>query len=243
MLRNIRNMEKASVDRSVIAEGLENINGRMLLPLDFLKAAKVNPNFKDAIETAMVNSYATLPKLKGKTLFIVDVSGSMRCGISSNTNFDRLDCACAMAMLAANQCEEFKLVATAGNDYTRVCSSAQITNPEKGFRIIEQIKDKYSHLGGGGIFTRQCLEWCKSQLQLSLTEKIIRLLTACALTILLAFFFFLVVIFLSFAAVYALSLFVPLWASFLIVAGVQLLLFVVIYCKRHDGSRNDGTGH
>ena len=163
MLRNIRNMENAAVDRSVIVEGLEKLNGRMLLPLDFLKAAKINPNYKSAIETAMVNSYATLPKLKGKTLFIVDVSGSMRCNISSNTSFDRLDCACAMAMLAANQCEEFKLVATAGNDYTRVCSSAQITNPEKGFRIIEQIKDKYSHLGGGGIFTRQCLEWCKSQ--------------------------------------------------------------------------------
>lgn len=81
---------------------------------------------------------------------------------------------------------------------------------------------------------KEYLQLRKSLLQLSLTEKIIRLLTACALTILLAFFFFLVVIFLSFAAVYALSLFVPLWASFLIVAGVQLLLFVIIYCKRHS---------
>ena len=81
---------------------------------------------------------------------------------------------------------------------------------------------------------KEYLQLRKSLLQLSLTEKIIRLLTACALTILLAFFFFLVVIFLSFAAVYALSLFVPLWASFLIVAGVQLLMFVIIYCKRHS---------
>ena len=43
---------------------------------------------------------------------------------------------------------------------------------------------------------KEYLQLRKSLLQLSLTEKIIRLLTACALTILLAFFFFLVVIFL-----------------------------------------------
>lgn len=81
---------------------------------------------------------------------------------------------------------------------------------------------------------KEYLQLRKSLLQVSLMEKIVRLLTACALTILLVFFFFLIVIFLSFAAVYALSLFMPLWGSFLVVAGVQLLLFIIIYSKRHS---------
>ena len=28
---------------------------------------------------------------------------------------------------------------------------------------MKQIDDLYSELGGGGIFTRQCLEWCEKQ--------------------------------------------------------------------------------
>ncbi|MGM9713364.1 MAG: phage holin family protein [Prevotella sp.] len=81
---------------------------------------------------------------------------------------------------------------------------------------------------------KEYLQLRKSLLQVNLMEKIVRLLTACALTILLVFFFFLIVIFLSFAAVYALSLFMPLWGAFLVVAGVQLLFFIIIYLKRHS---------
>ena len=53
--------------------------------------------------------------------------------MSSKSDFTRYDAACAMAMLAVNQCEDYEIVTTAGN-----------------------------RIGGGGIFTRQCLNWCKS---------------------------------------------------------------------------------
>jgi len=165
MLRNIRNMSKAGVENELIMNGLENINGRMLLPLDYLKAAKMNRNYEDSIEQGMLRSYAKLPKLKGKTLFIVDVSGSMTYNISSNSDWTRLDAACAMAMLAANQCEDFRLVITAGNDGLRTGAHAEIKNPNKGFGISEQIKSESSKVGGGGIFTRQCLEWCKNKFE------------------------------------------------------------------------------
>ena len=57
--------------------GLKNLKSSMLLPLDFLKTARMNPEFERDIEDSMLASYANLPKLPGKTLFIVDVSGSM----------------------------------------------------------------------------------------------------------------------------------------------------------------------
>ena len=162
-LMNLRNMKAASVDKKFINESLENLNGTMLLPLDFLKAANYAPEFKSQISDAMVNSYKNLPKLPGRTLFIVDISGSMHSGISGKSEFNRMQVAEAMAMLAANQCEDFELVATAGDDWARKHKSERIAYPEKGFGVMTQINDLYSHLGGGGIFTRQCLEWCKDQ--------------------------------------------------------------------------------
>lgn len=173
MLRNLRNMVNASVDRRIIKKGLENLHSSMLLPLNFLTAAKEVPLFKRDIEDAMLESYKHLPKLSGKTLFIVDVSGSMTASISSKSKFRRLDVASAMAMLACNQCEDFELVCTAGSDYRRQHSSSVIEYPQKGFGLIDQIQEAYRKLGNGGIFTRQCLEWCKEKFKGEHFERII----------------------------------------------------------------------
>lgn len=163
MLRNIANMQKANVDKKVIKEGLNKLKSSMLLPLDFWKAARMNPTFDRDIEDAMLEAYKNLPKLPGRTLFIVDVSGSMGYLTSGNSTFNRMDQACAMAILAANQCEDFELVATAGDDYHRRQASEWIPYPRKGFALASQIMNTKGHIGGGGIFTRQCLEWCKKK--------------------------------------------------------------------------------
>lgn len=165
MLRNIANMRRANVDKKVINEGLEKLKSSMLMPLDFLKAFRMNPEFGRQIEDAMVNSYANLPKLKGKTLFIVDVSGSM--------GARGYDAACAMAMLAANQCEDYEIVCTAGNDYTHTGAHRHIPYPQKGFGIFEQIREANRNIGYGGIFTRQCLEWCNDKFKGQKFDRII----------------------------------------------------------------------
>jgi hypothetical protein len=164
MLRNIRNMREAGVERKVIEKGLDELKSSMLLPLNFLQAADNNPEFKRQIEDAMIGSYANLPKLQGRTLFIVDVSGSMNCRYSAKSNYNRIDAAAAMAMLAANQCEDFELVCTAGHDGRHTHKTEHIKYPAKGFDLIGQIREAYGRLGGGGIFTRQCLEWCRANL-------------------------------------------------------------------------------
>lgn len=163
MLRNIANMRKASVDKKTIELGLEKLKSSMLMPLDFLKANRMNPEFSRQIEDAMINSYANLPKLKGKTLFIVDVSGSMEASMSAKSDFSRYDAACAMAMLATNQCEDYEIVCTAGNDCSLTGAHEHIPYPQKGFGIFKQIHSTNRRIGGGGIFTRQCLEWCNDK--------------------------------------------------------------------------------
>ena len=173
MLRNIANMRRANVDKKVINEGLEKLKSSMLMPLDFLKAFRMNPEFGRQIEDAMINSYANLPKLKGKTLFIVDVSGSMGARMSEKSDFSRYDAACAMAMLAANQCEDYEIVCTAGNDYTHTGAHEHIPYPQKGFGIFEQIRETNKNIGIGGIFTRQCLEWCNDKFKGQKFDRII----------------------------------------------------------------------
>lgn len=173
MLRNIANMRRANVDKKVIDEGLEKLKSSMLMPLDFLKANRMNPEFSRQIEDAMLSSYAHLPKLKGKTLFIVDVSGSMNSPMSSKSDFNRYDAACAMAMLAVNQCEDYEIVCTAGNDYTHVGAHKHIPYPQKGFGIFQQIHATNKNIGGGGIFTRQCLEWCENRFRGQKFDRII----------------------------------------------------------------------
>lgn len=173
MLRNIANMQRAGVDRKIIQEGLANLSSSMLLPLDFWKAARMNPEFDRDIEDAMIGAYEHLPKLPGKTLFIVDVSGSMGSLTSGNSSFNRMDQACAMAILAANQCEDYELVATAGDDYKRLNASEWIEYPKRGFALAPQIMETRHRIGGGGIFTRQCLEWCKDKFKDKKFDRII----------------------------------------------------------------------
>lgn len=160
-LRNLRNMREAEVDRKVIRKGFETLKGQMLLPMNFLQAARINPDFKRDIENAMLASYANLPKLPGRTLFILDASGSMESRLSLKSAITRYDCACAMAMLAANQCEDIEIVVTAGDDYKRQHATVSITYPSRGFDLLDQISAAKKLVGHGGIFTRQCLEWCR----------------------------------------------------------------------------------
>lgn len=163
MLRNISNMTKAGVDPKIIKYGLENLKKGLLLPLNFYNAYRLHPEYAFQIEEAMRKSYENMPQLKGKTLFIVDVSGSMNSPLSRNSVLARQTVASVLALFASYQCENFTLVATAGDDYKGVGAHEHIVSPEKGFGLINQINHTRLRIGGGGIFTRQCLKWCEDK--------------------------------------------------------------------------------
>ena len=164
MLMNLRNMQSAGVPRPTIVKGLTELKGAMLLPLDFLKAMRESNGLDREIEDAMLKTYENMPKLPGKTLFIVDVSGSMGSLTSSGSSFTRLDQACSMAMLAANQCADFELVCTAGSDGELREEQMRILYPSKGFNLFKEIEASRKTVGGGGIFTYQCLEKLRKEL-------------------------------------------------------------------------------
>lgn len=171
-LRNIRNMKEASVSYKVLKQGFDNLSGNVLLPLNFYSAWKTNPEYSKEIEAAMLKAYSHLPKLPGHTVFVVDVSGSMHAPISSQSTFGRLEAAFALALLANEMSERISIYATAGSDYQRKHATERIAN-YRGFGLIDALQKARMTLGGGGIFTRQCLEFIKQDLKDEKPDRII----------------------------------------------------------------------
>lgn len=164
-LRNLRNMDEAGVSHDVIKFGFDTINTRWLLPLNYLSAAKFAPRWENEIETLMFKGFEQSPKLSGYTVFIVDVSGSTGDGrVSEKSDFTWLDGECALAMLGVGLCEKAVVYATAGNDNSGV-HSTMLLPVRKGFGLIDTIKDADNEVGCGGIFTRQAVDYVRTQEQ------------------------------------------------------------------------------
>lgn len=161
-LRNLRNMESAGVSPTVIHNGFANVNAKWLLPLNFLSAAKATPQWVREIESLMLRGLSSGPKLPGHTVLVADVSGSMSWKISEKSDFTRLDACLAMMILGAEMCESVSIYATAGDDHTRVHATQRVV-PHRGFALSGEITKCGRELGGGGIFTRQCLEYIRAQ--------------------------------------------------------------------------------
>ena len=99
MLRNLRNMQEAGVPDAVIKTGLAQMNTERVLPFRFISAAKYAPKFEAHLESAMFKCLSGHVKLPGKTVLLVDVSGSMDAAVSRKSDLQRVDAAVALAML------------------------------------------------------------------------------------------------------------------------------------------------
>lgn len=162
VLRNLRNMEQVGVPRGTIANAIAHANPAMLLPINFLQARDAAPDYTLQIEDLMFRCAAEWPKLPGWTVFVVDVSGSMLTALSKKSNATRLSVAAAMSVLASEMCDNIVVYATAGCDSKRTHATCKI-KPQRGFALSDAILHTYERLGGGGIFTRQCLEYISTQ--------------------------------------------------------------------------------
>lgn len=161
-VRNLRNMEQVGVDRDVIAYGFANLKPEWLLPFNFITAARHAPRWQRELEECMLRGLAGGTKLPGHSIFVVDVSGSMHNTVSAKSELTRADAAKAMAMLAAEVCESVTIYATAGSDMQGV-HATELARPYHGFALVEELTRLEGKLGGGGIFTRQCLEYIKNE--------------------------------------------------------------------------------
>lgn len=108
ILRNLRNMRDAGVHKGLVVDELLR-NMKPMLPFQYLAAARECPAWEDVIDASMIQAAALNPKLPGRTIVIVDVSGSMDKPISEKSKMLRLDAACGMAILLREICEQFEV--------------------------------------------------------------------------------------------------------------------------------------
>jgi hypothetical protein len=99
LLRNLRNMKEAGVEEQLVLSTLRSANTQRVLPFRFLAAARYAPQWEEALEQLMLKSTAEQEKLIGKTVLLVDVSGSMNWALSKRSEMKRTDAAYGLAVL------------------------------------------------------------------------------------------------------------------------------------------------
>lgn len=110
LLRNLRNMYNEGVPKSIVYDALMTGDSSKILPFRFLAAAKAVPAWEDIIDEAMQNAMGPMERLPGKSLFVVDVSGSMFYDmISKKSDLTRADAACALAILLRGIAEDVEI--------------------------------------------------------------------------------------------------------------------------------------
>ena len=106
LFRNLRNMIEADVDHDVIRKAILDADVSKLIPFQMISAAIHAPQFEPQIEQLMFSRLGEMRKLKGKTILLVDVSGSMSSPISDKSERRRCDVAASMAMICRELCED-----------------------------------------------------------------------------------------------------------------------------------------
>lgn len=139
VLKNLRNMQDAKVDRSLIKKIISETDYSKVLPFRFVSAARFAPDFESDLETAMFKNLSNVKKLDGKTLILVDVSGSMESPISSKSDLKRIDAGCALAMIVRELCDDVVVYSF---------SNQEIKVPNRrGFALRDSIINSQMHSG------------------------------------------------------------------------------------------------
>lgn len=156
LLRNLRNMQQAGVDESLVLGGIDAMNTGRVLPFRFLAAGRYAPHWEEALERAMLSSLSEQEKLPGRTVLLVDISGSMKAALSRRSEMLRTDAAYGLAILLREICEKVA-VFTFSDDLAEVPprrgfalrDALHASQPHNGTylgRALEKIRDKYDRI-------------------------------------------------------------------------------------------------
>lgn len=137
ILRNLRNMVKAGVQTPLIYQAIQGMNTERILPFRFIAAANAVPNLESVIEPKMLECISDIPKMDGKTILLIDVSGSMNSDISGKSEMTRMDAAAGLAILAREVFSDVDI-------YTFSASTVEV-QPRHGFALRDAIFHSQNH--------------------------------------------------------------------------------------------------
>lgn len=138
-LRNLRNMAESGVPKQAVLDYATRAKIDRVLPFRFVAAARALPQWEDVIEPMMLSVTDKQKKLAGRTLLLVDVSGSMDAAISNKSQLQRIDAACGLAILLREISSDVSIW-TFSNALTQVA-------PRRGFALRDAIVKSQPHQG------------------------------------------------------------------------------------------------
>ena len=139
LLRNLRNMAEAKVSEQAIRVGLARMKTERVLPFRFIAAARYAPQWEAELEKAMFRALEGQSKLPGKTVLLVDVSGSMDVQLSRRSEMRRNDAAYGLAVLLREIAENVSIY-TFSDRLVRVPS-------RQGFPLRDALNASQPHNG------------------------------------------------------------------------------------------------
>lgn len=147
LLRNLRNFDEAGLRDEVaakvaarIADPVQVAKSRQL-PLRFLSAYRAAPSLRwgAALESALQASLDNVPVLPGRTLILVDRSGSMWSPLSARSKLTQADAAAIFGSAVALRAEH--------GDLVEFGTGSKVIRPRKGESLLRVI-ERFGDLGG-----------------------------------------------------------------------------------------------
>jgi len=139
LLRNLRNMAEAKVDEPLVIQGLARMKTERVLPFRFIAAARYAPQWESELEKVMLRSLEGNARLHGKTVLLVDVSGSMDAPLSSRSEMRRNDAAYGLAVLLREIAEKVSIYSFSDN-------LVRVPN-RSGFALRDALNTSQPHSG------------------------------------------------------------------------------------------------
>lgn len=137
LLRNLRNMDQAGVDEDLVkAAILARLGADRVLPFRYIAAARAAPRFEPWLDQALSETILEQPVFTGRTIVLVDVSGSMDGRLSAKSDLTRMDAAATLAAIIPGEVRIF----TFSNGVVEV-------PPRRGMAGVDAIIRSQSHGG------------------------------------------------------------------------------------------------
>jgi hypothetical protein len=151
LLRNLRNMVEAGADLDLVKEAILARRGaKMVFPFRYVAAARAAPQLEGVIDQALVEAVSEGVELPGKTIVLVDVSGSMNTRLSQRSDMMRMDAAAALASVINGDLRVFSF----SNDIKEVPA-------RRGMAGVDAVISSQMHMGTylGRAIERANREW------------------------------------------------------------------------------------
>ena len=108
LLRNLRNMDQAGVDATLVRDAILARRGAdRVLPFRYVAAARAAARYEPWLDQALTEAVLQGHVLVGRTIVLVDVSGSMDARLSAKSDLTRLDAAATLASVVPGDVRVF----------------------------------------------------------------------------------------------------------------------------------------